>query len=514
MAEKVTQFYKELVQKRDGISGKLDAIEAKAEDGQIREEDRKEYDELNDSLESCVSDLDRAGKRREAELRGQRSTKVTATGTLDTQGVKTVEADHRRVSTIEGLLPGAATADVPQADLEELARNRLTEGDLNAQARAVLEQYPPAESWNRQIAMAHAFGAFLQDVVLAGREGTVTEALEKVQDAILGGGGGEREGTESGWYVPPVFGGTLDRNIVMESPYISRAQQIPMSTNIIRFLVNDDPSLKSGSRFGGVTAGWITEGQEIPETRKPKRKALTMRLKKAGTLGYVTEEMMEDAPAFGAVFQEAMGKELRFIAEDGVILGDGIAEPYGVMNPDTNPALLVIPKAAAQVADTVVWDNFNDMITQLHPMSWDKAVWFYHYLVAPQLNRMALQIAQTSAANADGGVMDTTRFIEWNNTGSHRGITAFGLPGMPSMFSETLGDQGDIALLDMSQYLFASRSMRTGVSMHVEFKTDQQAIKIVWRLEGRPSWLHALEPYKGPADPKKLSPFLVLAARG
>ena len=508
----MADFYKELVKRRDEIDAELTTIEGRAEDGQIKEEDRARYDELNTECDQVVADLDRVGKRRNNQVQGQRHTMTASGRRIQTQAAATVEAEHRRVATIEGLDTGSGTVEQPLRTSRDAVAQQSKE-EREQQDRAILQHYKPADSWNDRVAMSYAFGGFLQDVVTAGRDGVVSDDLEKVQDAILGGGGGEREGTESGWYIPPVFGGTLDRNIMMESPYISRCMPVPMSSNIIRFLVIDDPSWKTGSRFGGVSAGWITEGQEIPETQKPKRKALTMRLKKMGALGYLTEEMIEDAPAFGAIFQEAIGQEMRFLAEDAVAYGDGVAEPYGVMNPDTNPALIVIPKFNGQAADTIGWDNLNDMITQLHPLSWDTAVWFYHYLVAPQLNRMALQIPATSAANDDGGIIQPTRFVEFRNDGSHRGIMAFGLPGFTSMFAETLGDQGDFALLDMSQYMFASRSMRTGVSMHVEFKTDQQAIKIVWRLEGRPSWLHPFEPYKGPANPKRLSPFLVLGER-
>ena len=506
-------FYKQLVSKRDGISVKLNEIEGRATEGSIAEADRKDYDELNVQLDSVVLDLDRAGARRDTELKGARHTTTTASGAVETAAGKTVETDHRRMATVPGL-PQAGVGTLPAITDPANAVTIVDPHALAEQSRAVLNEYPPAVSWNERHALAHSFGAFLQDVRNSKIQGQASERLTKVQMEILGGGG-EREGTEVGWYIPPVFGGTLDRDIMIGSPFISRATSVPMASNIIRFLVNDSPSMKDGARFGGgIEAGWITEGQEIPESNKPKRKALEMRLKKIAALGYLTEEIVEDAPAFGAIFQEAISKEMRFQVEDGVAYGDGIAEPYGCWIPETNPALLTINATAGQVADTIVWDNMNDMITQLHPMSWESAMWFFHYLARPQLNRLALHSNLGTGGNdPDGELIAPTRFVEWHNSGSHRGIVAFGLPGEATIFNETLGDKGDFILCDWSQYFFASKSMRQGVSMHVEFKTDQQALKIVWRVEGRSSWLHALEPYKGPDPAKRLSPFLVLAAR-
>lgn len=503
-------FYTDLIKKRDAISASLTAIESRAKDGLIQESDRKDYDSLSDSLDTVVNDLDRAAKRRDSELKGSKH----SDGKMETQATETTEADHRRIPTIPGLNVGPGTVPVPTDNGVNDAP--INERALAEQNRAILNIYPPANSWNEKHAIAHSFGQFLQDVRSEGLHGVAPDRLRKVHSDVLGGGS-EREGTEGGWYIPPVFGGTLDRDIMIGSPFISRATQVPMSSNIIRFLVNDSPSMKDGARFGGgIEVGWITEGQSIPETGKPHRKALEMRLKKIGALGYLTEEIVEDAPAFGAIFQEAIGKEMRFQVENACAFGNGIAEPYGFWSSATNPALLTIAKVASQANDTVVWENMNDMITQLHPMSWESATWFFNYLVRPQLNRLATHSYEsTGGSDANGELLGSgggggTRFVEWHNSGAHKGIVAFGLPGEATIFNEPLGDAGDFILCDWSQYFFGSKSMRTGVSMHVEFKTDQQAIKIVWRVEGRSSWLHALEPYKGS---KKLSPCLVLAAR-
>ena len=83
----------------------------------------------------------------------------------------------------------------------------------------------------------------------------------------------------------------------------------------------------------------------------------------------------------------------------------------------------------------------------------------------------------------------------------------------PESACQTLGDLGDIILVDWSKYrtIQKTEGMRSDVSMHLWFDYDTLAYRFIIRLAGN-GW------YSAPITPKNssntLSPFVTLAARG
>lgn len=86
--------------------------------------------------------------------------------------------------------------------------------------------------------------------------------------------------------------------------------------------------------------------------------------------------------------------------------------------------------------------------------------------------------------------------------------------GRPVIFTEkanTVGDAGDVNFVDLSYYLIGDRQqMQMATSEHVEFDTDQTAVRIIQRADGRPWVQSAITPRKGA---NTLSPFVKIAAR-
>jgi HK97 family phage major capsid protein len=86
-----------------------------------------------------------------------------------------------------------------------------------------------------------------------------------------------------------------------------------------------------------------------------------------------------------------------------------------------------------------------------------------------------------------------------------------GRPVIPVEYAATIGDQGDIMLADMSQYVGIDKGgTQTASSIHVNFVYDETVFRFVYRFDGQPSWNSALTPYKGT---NTLSPFVVLDER-
>ena len=87
--------------------------------------------------------------------------------------------------------------------------------------------------------------------------------------------------------------------------------------------------------------------------------------------------------------------------------------------------------------------------------------------------------------------------------------------GRPVIYDDNmaaLGAKGDIALVDLSQYLLLKKgSAKQDWSMHVEFLTDQMCFRMVLRCNGAPK---VNAPLKIKNSSLTRSPFITLAARG
>jgi hypothetical protein len=78
-------------------------------------------------------------------------------------------------------------------------------------------------------------------------------------------------------------------------------------------------------------------------------------------------------------------------------------------------------------------------------------------------------------------------------------------------YNAALGSVGDIALVDLSQYMLVDKGgVQMATSMHVAFDTDEMRFRITYRVDGKPMWSKSLTPFKGSTS---RSPFVALAAR-
>jgi len=73
-----------------------------------------------------------------------------------------------------------------------------------------------------------------------------------------------------------------------------------------------------------------------------------------------------------------------------------------------------------------------------------------------------------------------------------------GRPGLVTEFNASLGTQGDVILADLGQILSISKGgVMQAVSMHVQFLSDQLALRFIIRLNATPWENAAITPYKG-----------------
>jgi len=310
-------------------------------------------------------------------------------------------------------------------------------------------------------------------------------------------GGNESIPAEGGFLIDP----TLTSEILMPmhdvGPFTSAVRRLPVGTNSNFGWLNgvNEVSRVAGSRWGGVLGYRMAEaGTKTPT--KPAFRRINWELKKFAVLVYGTDELLQDAAMFSTVVRTGASEELSFMANDDILNGDGAAGPFGILQA---PCLVSVAKEANQTADTIVYENLLKMWARILPRSASKSAWYVNSDCKPQLHKLALAVG-TAALPA--------QFVSYANDG---GLTIFGRPVIVNEFSATIGDQGDIMLADMSEYLFWEKGgVQEASSIHVAFLTDETVFRLVYRCDGQPALNAPLTPYKGSATQ---SPFVVLDAR-
>lgn len=329
-----------------------------------------------------------------------------------------------------------------------------------------------------------SFGEFVKDGLSGGSEFRAKHVkhFESVQKAIQGMS--ITEGASAGVTVMPEFSNKIfDR--VYENDLWGRTDNYTVSGNNMTFLANAETSRATGSRHGGMQGYWLQEGGTITKS-KPSMREISLKLVKLGVVVYLTQELIDDTGiALEQYVARKAAEEFNFMIGDSLVNGTGVGQPLGFLN---SPALVSIAKETGQAAASLLSENIVKMYSRFYAPNLGSATWFHNQDIAPQLYLMTLPIGA-------GGVV--TYMPPGGLSGSPY-ATLMGRPMQPTEFNATLGTQGDITLADMGQILSISKGgVVQAVSMHVEFLTDQMALRFVMRLNARPWDIAPITPYKG-----------------
>lgn len=286
---------------------------------------------------------------------------------------------------------------------------------------------------------------------------------------------------------------------------IRRVRDIPISANSngIKLPAIDETSRQTGSRFGGIRTYWADEGETVAAS-KPKFRGIELKLNKLMGIGYATEELLNDAAAMEAVYKQAFAEELTFATEDSYVNGDGSGKPLGFLN---SGAVVTVPAESGQAGGTIQTQNILNMWDRLPTRSRRNAVW----LVADSQVETQLQ----SLVLGSGVAVTQLYKVPGTNAATPANEiygTLLARPVIPVEYMAQLGAAGDIALVDLSQYLTINKGgMKQSQSIHVRFLYDEMTFKVTYRVDGQPAWHSPLTPANGSAATK--SPFVTLAAR-
>lgn len=343
-----------------------------------------------------------------------------------------------------------------------------------------------------------SFGDQLSAIV----KDTVTQGTQRSELGLTfetfsaASGANEGVGADGGYLVQTDFSSELLVRAYATGVLASRVRRIPISSgaNGLKMNALQDASRANGARWGGITAYWAGEADTLTASR-PKFRTMELDLKKLTGLCYATDEMLADGAALGSIISQGFESEFSFKIDDAIANGTGAGMPKGYT---TSAALVVVPKETGQAAKSIMAENIGNMWARFPASSRANAVWLVNQQLEGKL--MFMKIGDQPIYVPAGGLSGAPY------------ATLLGAPVIPFEQGSALGDQGDIQLVDLSQYLMIDKGGIQGAqSMHVRFLQDEMVFRFIYRADGQPIWDKPVTPFKGDDT---ISPFITLAARG
>lgn len=313
--------------------------------------------------------------------------------------------------------------------------------------------------------------------------------------------GGEGAGADGGFLVPPGFSSNVFTLSLAEDSLLPYTDDMPIEGNSMQ--IPKDETTPWGTN--GVRAYWQGEATAGQAT-KPALGMMDLRLKKLLALTPVSDELLGDATALSAYLPEKMATSIRWKTNEAILWGSGAGVPIGAMTalPNSQGAMVVVPKDSGQATNTLSVSNLLNMFARLPPGSYSKAVWLINNSVIPALGSLTLGnypiFLPVSAPSAGGAIQPA---LQW---------TLLGRPVIITQHAKAFSSQGDVTLLDLSYYqtITKSEGITTATSMHLYFDADAMAFRVTFRVDGQPKLVAPITPANGS---NTLSPFLQLQAR-
>jgi HK97 family phage major capsid protein len=415
--------------------------------------------------------------------------RLMASGDLPTQ-----IREQTQVVLAEFLKSNGMTGPAAAMALAPAGRSAIRAAAYNADAPGARVD----REWSGAAELCHAVNAHARGHAGAAAAGKLARVTE-IQNSF-----GSEIPASGGFLVPETMRSDI-LQMSLESAIIRRrAQVIPMNTLRVPVPMIDDTSHAS-SVLGGVTFYWTEESAAITESQASFG-VVTLDAKKLSGYFAVPNELLDDAPAFGAFFDRVIPAGHAWFEDLAFMTGSGVGQPLGFVN---CPASVQVAAEVGQPTKTLVWENITKMYARMLPASLGKAIWIANIDTFPQLATMALSVGTGGGPVWIGGY-----------PGAGGGTTGADTPpvtilGRPVFFTEklpALGTTGDICFVDPAFYLLGDRQvLQLSMSEHFLFQNDKTAFRLLNRVDGRPWLQSALTPATDSTN--TLTAFVQLANR-
>jgi HK97 family phage major capsid protein len=194
---------------------------------------------------------------------------------------------------------------------------------------------------------------------------------------------------------------------------------------------------------------------------------------------------------------ESIASNSLSLAMDNVFInGDGVGKPIGIMNANCK---IAIAKESAQDPTTIVAENIMKMFARFNMRYLGNAIWLGNQTIMPMLQTL----------NIASGTAGTLLYMPPQGLTAAPYGTLYGRPLQYTEFCKTLGTEGDLILVDPTQYLGIEKGASTTWSKEVYFIYDKELLKLKYRVDGQ-MWHNKVFT---PANGDTLSPVTTIATR-
>lgn len=335
------------------------------------------------------------------------------------------------------------------------------------------------------------FGDFTSAVLNAGRPNGAADNRLRIGAQAPSTYGNEGTGADGGYLVPPEYARQIFQVSLEEGSFLPLTNQLPIEGNSITF--PSDETTPWGS--DGVRVYWAGEATAATQT-KPKLGERTLKLRKLLGLVPLTDELMADATASGSYVRNVLGRSLAWKVNDAIVNGSGVQVPLGYRSA---ACLVSQAKETSQTADTIVAANVAKMLGRLPggSLASSRTRWLVSNDALNQVITMTLGDQPIWTPPQSGFKDAPMGFL-------------LGRPIIVTQVCQTLGDAGDIQLVDFGQYVTIAKGPEYAESMHLFFDYGLGAFRLTFRMDGQPWLSAAISPANGSTT---LSPFVQIEAR-
>lgn len=318
------------------------------------------------------------------------------------------------------------------------------------------------------------------------------DRIQRIQNSF-----GSSVPADGGFLVPEHLRAELLRVALETAVVRSRARTVPMNALSVPYPMIDSTS-NASNVYGGVTGYWTEESGSLVDSA-PTFGRVDLVAKKLTLYSEIPNELFQDSIiSLEQFMRETYPEALAWFEDVAFTSGNGVGQPTGYLNAS---AAVSVAKESGQAADTIVWENLVKMYARMLPSSMSRAVWVANLDTFPELATMAISVGTGGSA-------------VWIGDGGGEGAPPVRILGRPVIFTEkvsTIGDAGDINLVDFGYYLIGDRqAMQSESSTHYKFGNDKTAFRLIERVDGVPWIKNAITPKSGS---NTLSPFVKIAAR-
>ena len=315
-----------------------------------------------------------------------------------------------------------------------------------------------------------SFGSFSKAVINAAVNPQAAD--ERLMGAIAGNN--TATGSEGGYLVPPDFRDIIMEKITTEESLLGRTDGLQTVSNSITIPKSTTTQWDSSN---GVQGYWLGQGGSIT-TSQAQLAQTVIPVHKLACLVPVTEEQMEDGPLIDSYLNRKVPDKLDWMISDAIINGNGTGKPLGIL--DAAAGGTVAETRTATAAQVVLHDDILGLWGHMYAPWRANSVWLINPAVEEWLNILAY-----SGAPAATGM---PVYMPPGGLSASPYATLMGRPVIPHQTCAAAGSKGDIILADFSQYLSVTKTsgMRSDVSIHMYFQTDQSAFRFIIRVGGEP----------------------------